>query len=77
MENIKRSIRTDMADESRVVGAGAQARENYGGFGEGIQVEKDGDQEVFITRVHVNTPEGEQKVGKPIGSYITMDIPGI
>ncbi|NLU51869.1 MAG: GPR endopeptidase [Clostridiaceae bacterium] len=76
-EKVKRSIRTDMADESRVVGAGARARTDDGGFGEGIQVEHDGDEEVSITRVHVNTPEGEQKVGKPMGTYITMDIPGI
>ncbi len=79
MEKLMRSIRTDMADESRVVGAGAQTRAQAqdGGFGDGIQVEQDGDNEVAITRVHVNTPQGEQKVGKPIGSYITLDIPKI
>lgn len=77
MEIYKRSIRTDMADESRVVGAGSRARAQDGGFGEGIRVEQDGDQEVSITRVHVNTPEGEQKVGKPVGTYITMDIPKV
>lgn len=76
MEMFKRTIRTDMADESRVVGAGSQVRA-ADGFGEGIRVERDGDEEVAITRVHVDTPEGEQKVGKPIGSYITMDIPAI
>ncbi|HHU90045.1 MAG TPA: GPR endopeptidase [Clostridiaceae bacterium] len=64
-----------MADESRVVGAGTQTRVQHGGLGEGIRIEKDGDNDVAITRVHVDTPEGEQKVGKPIGSYITMDIP--
>ena len=77
MEVVKRTIRTDMADESRVVGAGARTREDYGGFGPGIRVEKDGDNQVSITRVHVDTPEGEKRVGKPIGTYVTMDIPGI
>lgn len=77
MEKLVRSIRTDMADESRVVGAGAQARAQQQEFGDGIQIEQDGDNEVSITRVHVNTHEGEQKVGKPIGTYITMDIPKI
>lgn len=76
MEKYKRTIRTDMADESRVVGAGSQVRTGDG-FGEGIRIERDGDDDVAITRVHVDTQEGEQKVGKPIGSYITMDIPTI
>lgn len=77
MAEIIRSIRTDMADESRVVGAGTQARVDHGGMGEGIEIERDGDEEVSITRVHVNNQQGEQKVGKAIGSYITLDIPGI
>lgn len=77
MDKFKRVIRTDMADESRVVGAGTQTRARDGGFGEGIRVEKDGDEEVSITRVHVDTEEGEQKVGKSMGSYITLDIPMI
>lgn len=77
MEQIKRNIRTDMADESRVVGAGAKARAQMNPQIQGVQIEQDGDQEVAITRVHVNTPEGEKSVGKPIGTYITMDIPKI
>lgn len=77
MEQVKRCIRTDMADESRVVGAGTQARTQQGDPGNGIQVEQDGDQDVAITRVHVNTPEGEKAVGKPIGAYITLDIPKV
>lgn len=77
MDKYTRVIRTDMADESRVVGAGPQARAADGGLGEGFTVEHDGDQDVSITRVHVNTPEAEQKDGKPIGSYITLDIPRI
>ncbi len=77
MDKYKRVIRTDMADESRVVGAGTQTRLQHSNLGEGIRIEKDGDNDVAITRVHVDTPEGEQKVGKPIGSYITIDIPKV
>lgn len=77
MDKYTRMIRTDMADESRVVGAGAHARTAGGGLDEGYSVENDGDQDVSITRVHINTPEAEQKLGKPVGSYITMDIPMI
>ncbi len=77
MNSYERVIRTDMADESRVVGAGTQTRTRDSGLGEGIRIENDGDSDVAITRVHVDTQEGEQKVGKPIGSYITMDIPKV
>ena len=77
MNSYERVIRTDMADESRVVGAGTQTRTRDSGLGEGIRIENDGDSDVAITRVHVDTLEGEQKVGKPIGSYITMDIPKV
>ncbi len=77
MDSYERVIRTDMADESRVVGAGTQTRTRDSGLGEGIRIENDGDSDVAITRVHVDTQEGEQKVGKPIGSYITMDIPKV
>ena len=59
MEMFKRTIRTDMADESRV-GAGSQVR----GLMDSVKVcaERDGDEEVHITRVHVDTPEGEQRL---------------
>ncbi len=77
MELMKRSIRTDMADESRVIGAGTKSRTQVNSQIQGILVEQDGDQEVAITRIHVNTPEGEQSVGKPMGTYITLDIPKI
>ena len=70
-----RSIRTDMADESRAVGAGSQARTQSGM--DGIEVEQDGDEEVKITRVRVINPEGEKAVGKPMGNYITMDMPAL
>jgi spore protease len=77
MDRFTRVIRTDMADESRVVGAVAKTRTRGSSLVEGIIIENDGDSDVAITRVHVDTPEGEQKVGKPIGSYITMDIPKV
>lgn len=77
MDSYERVIRTDMADESSVVGAGTQTRTRDSSLSEGIRIENDGDNDVAITRVHVDTQEGEQKVGKPIGSYITMDIPKV
>lgn len=71
-----RSIRTDMADESRSPGTGTRIIQQQG-VQDGIRVEQDGDEEVSITRVHVVSPLGEQNTGKPMGTYITMDMPGI
>lgn len=71
-----RSIRTDMADESRAVGAGPRLIYQQA-LPDGIRVEQDGDEQVSITRVHVISPLGEQNTGKPMGTYITMDMPDI
>lgn len=71
-----RSVRTDMADESRAVGQGARMIQQQG-IPDGVRVEQDGDEQVRITRVHVISPLGEQNTGKPMGTYITMDIPEI
>ena len=65
-----------MADESRAAGSGARMIQQQG-VQDGIQVEQDGDQQVSITRVHVVSPLGEQNTGKPMGTYITMDMPQI
>jgi len=77
MADLKRTIRTDMADESRAVGSAARMAAQQAPPVSGLEIEHDGDEEVKITRVHVTNAEGEQATGKPVGSYITMDIPGI
>ncbi|HPU45413.1 MAG TPA: GPR endopeptidase [Thermoclostridium sp.] len=71
-----RSIRTDMADESRAAGPGPRMLQEQG-VQDGIRVEQDGDDQVSITRVHVVSPLGEQNTGKPMGTYVTMDMPAI
>jgi spore protease len=76
MARLVRSIRTDMADESRAAGPGARMIQQQG-VQDGIRVEQNGDQQVSITRVHVVSPLGEQNTGKPMGTYITMDMPQI
>lgn len=76
MAKLMRSIRTDMADESRAPGTGARMIQQQG-VQDGIRVEQDGDDQVSITRVHVVSPLGEQNTGKPMGTYVTMDMPAI
>ncbi len=43
----------------------------------GIEVENAGDEEIKITRVRVTSPTGEAAIGKPMGNYITLEIPGL
>jgi len=71
-ESIMYSIRTDLALEAREM-----YRENAQQESEipGVQVEKEGDQEIIITRVKITSTDGEKALGKPMGSYITLEIP--
>lgn len=43
----------------------------------GIEVLNDAQEDVTITRVTIKTKEGEEKLGKPIGNYITLEVPKI
>lgn len=42
---------------------------------EGVRVEKITEQEVTITRLEITNSRGEKKLQKPIGRYITLEIP--
>lgn len=41
----------------------------------GVLVENDGDKDVKVTRVRITSPTGEASIGKPMGNYITLEIP--
>jgi spore protease len=43
----------------------------------GVVVDNAGDDEIRITRVRVISPAGEQAIGKPMGNYITLEVPNI
>lgn len=66
--------RTDLALESREM-----YRRNIEEKSEvpGIEVEEDNRDGAIITRVHIVSEEGERALGKPKGSYITIEIPGL
>lgn len=44
-------------------------------YGEGVEVEEDGNENIHVTRVKISSAEGEKSIGKPIGNYITLDVP--
>lgn len=44
-------------------------------YGEGVEVTEDGNEDIHVTRVKITTPAGEESIGKPMGNYITLDVP--
>ncbi len=43
----------------------------------GVELENAGDDRIRITRVRVTSPTGEAAIGKPMGNYITLEVPGL
>jgi len=41
----------------------------------GVEVENAGNEDIKITRVKVTSPTGESSIGKPMGNYITLEVP--
>lgn len=72
--------RTDLAIEAHEIfinssEATQQARENK--TPPGVVLENAGDEEVKITRIRITSPTGEASIGKPMGNYITLEIPNL
>ncbi|MBU3202999.1 GPR endopeptidase [Clostridium algidicarnis] len=64
-------IRTDLAVEAREMYSSAHNKDP-----EGIVVKEDIPYEdIKVTKVSITNEEGEKNMGKPIGNYITIDIP--
>lgn len=64
------NIRTDLALEAHEV-VSAQ------GEIEGVRSEKEGDEDITIHRVSITTQQGAARMGKPMGNYITLEVPGL
>jgi len=66
------NFRTDLAVERRDLYRSANNIENEI---DGIETEREeNDENIITTRVKVTNEKGEQAIGKPIGTYITIDI---
>jgi spore protease len=70
---MKRSIRTDLAMEAREMAQEQNQIEIPGVKAETVKPDED----ITITRVEVVSKIGEDHIGKPIGNYITLEVPGI
>lgn len=65
------NIRTDLALEAKEIASpdGADIP--------GVWSETDKQPEVTVSRMHIQTDEGARRIGKMIGHYVTLDIPGM
>lgn len=66
------NYRTDLAIENQELLA--EARAQAVGY---VKKQKQIDEDISVTEISINTPEGEQAFGKPQGSYITMEVQGV
>lgn len=64
------NIRTDLALEAHEVISKTEELP-------GVNVEKEGDAEITIQRVAITTPEAAKRMGKEMGNYITLEVPGL
>lgn len=74
---LERNRRTDLTLEANELFREQAVRNTPQGKAEppGVEVENAGTQDIKITRVKVNSPTGENSIGKPMGNYITLEVP--
>jgi spore protease len=67
-------IRTDLAIEAHEMCSKEKAEQNHL---EGIDVSEYKEDEVFVTKITVKDEKGSSILGKPKGTYITLEIPNL
>jgi spore protease len=65
-----KNLRTDLAIEAKEI----YEKESKNRIS-GVRVEEENEGEIKITKVKILDDQGERAMGKPIGTYITIDIP--
>ena len=66
-------VRTDLALEVR------ESFEGDGGELRGVSIEEsyDSERDIQVTRVKIETENGARAMGKPVGTYLTLEAPGL
>lgn len=66
------NVRTDLAVEAREI-----ATQTTGAMEEipGIWSQTDTDEGITISRMHIQTDAGAQRIGKMVGHYVTLEVP--
>lgn len=73
-----RSVRTDLTLEAHELLREKAVKEKKESESiPGVEMQNDGDDKIKISRVRVFTPAGEKAIGKPMGNYITLEVPGL
>ncbi|MBQ4528001.1 MAG: GPR endopeptidase [Clostridia bacterium] len=67
---MKYTIHTDLAIEATALLNPEESRDMNG-----IKTENYKESYVSVTRVEILNAEGEKKIGKPIGNYVTLEVP--
>lgn len=72
-----KNIRTDLTLEAHELFKQQQMRDTLREQGEpeGVEVDNAGNEDIRISRVRVVSTAGEQAIGKPMGNYITLEVP--
>ncbi len=65
-------VRTDLAIENRELYKTERNEES-----KGIEIDKEEKENYSVTKVRVVNNEGSKNIQKPIGTYITIDVPGL
>lgn len=69
------NFRTDLASERRDI---YQKANNVEGQINGVESEQEEiDEKLRVERVKITNEEGEKAIGKPVGTYVTVDIKGL
>lgn len=72
-----RNVRTDLTLEAHELLREKAVKEQAPQEIPGIVTEEAGDDNIKITRVRVISPAGEKAINKPMGNYITLEVPGL
>lgn len=64
---INKNIRTDLAIEARELAGGKELS--------GVRVDTEKSDEITISRVRIENEAGAEAMGKPIGYYVTLEVP--
>ncbi|NMB40867.1 MAG: GPR endopeptidase [Firmicutes bacterium] len=64
------NVRTDLALEAHEIITEAEEIP-------GVNVEREGDQDIIINRVSITTEQAAARMGKQVGNYLTLEVPGL
>ena len=65
------NVRTDMADEATAIYKGKKS------YIDGVDTQYLNEGSISISKVYITNENGEREIGKPIGTYVTIDSPDI